>query len=269
MIAAVGVILFGNAMVLGHVAYNRAGEPEVWTFSEREFSQPWRTRYGRTRENSGMTLHLDWQGEPQEELDDVRYWHAWRGLSVDTRQFEALGFAADHDCDAPTRRRPDRTERRAWVALEFDGPAHGRHVELMEERLEKQVREAGPEPGKQERQRLDRLRKRLDDLKYRDTRLYAVDLAVNDADLEQRYGDRHLILPAVVSPRYDCDRPANIYINRLFNTAIHVPRRYRASFDRLVGQESRGSRPPFEAIVAYGRLREPWLRDIRPRNRSD
>lgn len=269
MIAAAVVILFGNAVVLGRVAYNRAGEPEVWTFSEREFSQPWRARYGRNRENSGMTLHLDWQGEPPEEPDDVPYRHAWRGLGVEPRLLEELGYAADHDCDAPGRRRPDRDERRAWVALELDGPAHRRHVELMAEHLEKQVSQAGPEPDEQEQWRLDRLRKRFEDLKRRDTRLYAVDLAINDVELDRRYGDGHLILPAVVSPRYDCDRPTSVYINQLFNTAIHVPRHHRAAFDRLVGQASRGSRPPFEAVVAFGRLREPWLRDIRPRARAD
>lgn len=266
LIAGLAVILLGNAAVLARVAYNRTGEPEVWTFSEREFSRSWRYYHRRNSENSGITLHLSWQGAPTGSLNDTGYRRLGRNVPVDRSQLEALGYATEYDCGFPSGRRPDRIERRVWVALELDGPAHRRHIAELERHLKEQTDEADTEPSKSEQRRLEVIRKRLDDLEHRSSRLYAVDMALGEGALKQRYGEdgRYLILPAVVMPRYDCKEETSVYIRRLFNTSIHVPKRHRATFERLIERGSRDSTRPFEVTVAYGRLHEPWLQNINP-----
>lgn len=271
LIAGLAVILLGNAAVLGRVAYNRTGEPEVWTFSEREFSRSWRYYHRRNSENSGITLQLSWQGAPSGPRDEIGYMRLRRSIPVDRSQLEALGYTADFDCEPPVSRRPDRIERRVWIALEFDGPAHRRHIALVERQLNERIDEAGPDPSDAEQRRIDAIQKHLGDLEHRNSRLYAIDLALGASELEQRYGEgsRHLILPAVVTPRYDCDEGGSVHIRRLFNTSIHVSKRHRAAFERLAKSGMRDSTRPFEVTVAYGRLHEPWLRDISPGRGAD
>lgn len=271
LIAGLAVILLGNAAVLARVAYNRTGEPEVWTFSEREFSRTWRYYHRRNRENSGITLHLSWQGAPAGPLDDTGYRRFGRSVPVDRAQLEALGYATEYDCERPADRRPDRIERRVWVALELDGPAHRRHIARVKRHLEEQVAEAGAEPSEAQQRRLGVIRKRLDDLEHRSSRLYAVGLVLDEREMEQRYreGGRHLILPAVVMPEHDCKTVNSVFVRRLFNTSIHVPKRHRATFERLTESGSRDPARPFEVTVAYGRLNEPWLEDISPGRRVD
>lgn len=266
LIAGLAVILLGNAAVLGRVAYNRTGEPEVWTFSEREFSRSWRYYHRRNSENSGMALHLDWRPPPPDDLDPSRYRYNSRTLEVTPGQLDALGYPAELECPATSDRRPDQGGRRVWAALEFAGPAHRRHVALLEEHLNERVDEAGASPSEEAQQRIDRIQSELDELRDHDSRLYAVDFALGRMELERRYrddGTRHLILPAVVSPHYNCKQPTRLYIKEVFNTDIYVPKPHRAAFSRIAERRNRDSKPAFEVRVAYGRLQEPWLKDIR------
>lgn len=266
LIVGVAIVLLGNAAILARVAYNRGGEPEIWVFSDREFARSLRYYYRRNRENTGMALQLDWRTPPPDDLDPSRYRSHSRSLQVDPEQLDALGYPADLDCPAPADRRPDRSGRRVWAALEFDGPAHRRYIALVEDHLNERVDEAGASPSEEARQRIAHIRNKLDQLQNHGSRLYAVEFALDRMELEQRYRNddtRHLILPAVVSPHYHCKRPTRLYVKDIFNTGIHVPKPHRAEFSRIAERRSRNSKPNFEVTVAYGRLQEPWLQDIK------
>lgn len=265
LIVGVAIVLLGNAAILARVAYNRGGEPEIWVFSDREFARSLRYYYRRNRENTGMALQLDWRTPPPDDLEPSRYRTHARSLQVEPGRLDALGYPANLDCSDLADRRPERSRRRVWAALEFDGPAHRRYIALVEEHLDERVDEAGASPSEEARQQIVHIRDKLDQLQNHGSRLYAVDVALGRMELEQRYRNkvtRHLILPAVVSPRYHCKQPTRIYVQNIFNASIHVPKSHRAAFSRIAQRGSRDSEPNFEVRVAYGRLREPWLEDI-------
>lgn len=262
LIAGAALILLSNAVVLARVAYNRAGEPDLWTFTERELKTPGRYHY-RDRENSALVLTLSWQGTPNTDFDETWYWLKRRNIKVSRETLQALGFPTEYDCKKDTR--PYLSEK-AWIALEYDGPVHRDYLAALQTRLLEREQQAGPNPGEEQQRDLKRLRKRVEEVDNTESRLYAVDVAPERETLERRYKDsaQHLILAANVMPWRHCDKPVEVYVVDILNNRINVPRRYRRFFEELEGGMSRDNgEPRYEVTVGYGRLGEVWLTKIR------
>lgn len=258
LFAALALVVLGNLAVLGRVAYNRSGEPETWTFTERELRI--RRHLHPVRESSGVILRLAWHGSPPAAPDEAWPWNGRRTVEVGAERLEALGFPSQFDCarDERRRRHRDHVQRRAWIALEYDGPAYRRYVEALEARLATRQRETGEPPPERQRA-LETLRDRLERVRSSESRLYAVDVAPERSTLARHdtEGNRRLILPATVTPWLQCEHPVSVHVRSILTAEVNVPRAYRAA---LAGGDG------YHATIAYGRVAEPWLVDLQRRD---
>lgn len=264
VIAGLTIILLGNAVVFARVMYNRSGEPEIWTFTERELNAPWRSY--RDRENSGVTLTLSWQGTPPETLEDsAGIWAKRRNIEVDKPTLESLGFPTEYDCARTGDRRYQRLAEHAWAALEYNGPTHRKHIATLERYLAAKESEYSKDLTEPRKSELKSLRARVERVRDTESRLYAIDVAVDRKTLEQRYADSdmHLILPATIMPWFYCNHPVSIYVASILTSRVHVPKQHRDIFGEPgTARYSSSEPPPYYAEVAYGKLKEPWLMSL-------
>ena len=92
------------------------------------------------------------------------------------------------------------------------------------------------------------------------SRLFAVDAGLSQAELRAKYPDRsrYAIVRAQVRP-WSSGAQGKIvgYIDDISVDSINVPYEYHALFERVRGQES--AQQHFEASVAFGQRLEPWM----------
>ena len=125
LLAGLALILLSNAVALGGAWYNRQGEPESrLQLSEREL---WRSHDGPRRENSGLSLHLDWR-TPRDPEDPRRY----SRQSLDEATLLQLGFTLHQSSE---RRWHQPRQRQALIVLELDGPAYRAELSAVEQEL--------------------------------------------------------------------------------------------------------------------------------------
>ncbi|MEZ5284384.1 MAG: DUF4824 family protein [Vicinamibacterales bacterium] len=122
LIVATIVLLGAIGGLLAAASWNRGGDPQVLTLSEREvvLAGPWTTRDADTRPQ----VRIRWQ--PREDPLDARLWLP----DVTLRE---LGFVTGLPAGAPEARQVygRALPRTAWVAFELAGP----DWQLMEQRL--------------------------------------------------------------------------------------------------------------------------------------
>lgn len=247
-VLGLALILLGNLLVLLQVYGNRQDVSGKMRLTERELTMP----YGYRRENSGITLQLQWRMSYLEQPDDDDDFYRRRAFPLSKVQQEEWGLASE-----PARQgyRSARA-RTAYVVLEYDGEAHRKALAIQQARVEEW---RGLETTEQNQKGLER-RQNVYKHVLRGSRLYAVDVGLDRAALEQRYSSaRHLILPAVVRPRYTKDEGWRLNVEHLQVASVYVPRPYR---DRLAGLEGRRRQeqsPRFVVDVQWGARGEPWV----------
>jgi hypothetical protein len=243
--AAAAVVVLSSAFVLVHAARNRSGEPEAEiVLSERELS------YYGDPDDSGVALTLRWV-----DPGSLRYSTALKPeereppVWLSREKLTELGF----DCSLDPSARDaysfygKQSARTAFVALEYDGPAWQKWIDLSERMTRaEQALTNQPPPVYYERQQ--------------SSRLAAVDAARDAAVLRARHPDRSrvLIVPAVirvaVSGPYASGR--NAYLNGYIQEVpalIHVPRPLSDAF--RAGRAGTG----YYVRLRYGRYLEPWV----------
>ena len=256
-VLAGAVVIVANVVVLAGVARNRAGVAEAEVrLTERELPlAPW------TDESTGAFLRLEWQ-------------RSLPGSKVETPWFDraklcSLGF----DCSTPAEGKDARERygrmvpRRAYVVLEYDGPAWRRWLEAREAEPEK--KDAPPENAR-----------------VSASRLVPIDVGRDPAGLRRLYPDRTrcLIVPAIVAPRWTlleegegardgksvlCGRIQSILVSE-----VHVPRDLGASLADLRAPDSavpqrRHAPPRYDVLLRYGAGHEPWVAGVSPLSRPE
>jgi len=253
---AIALVLAANAVVLAGVAWNRMGEPSaVLELTEREVAVPYR-RWG-ARESMGVALAI--QRTPRS--DD------W----LDRDKLAELGFDVDDGRIRQSRGWRD-FERRAYVALEYDGPAF--EALLAEENARIETMRADVASGEATRQQLERAQAALRHIANAESRLVAVDASRSAEVLRARYPEprRYAVMRAIVRMQVFGGRsgePEQVLrgrVGRLMPARIHVPRRFHDALEQATGERQRdfGQAPRFRAAVKFGRRLEPWLVDIDP-----
>ena len=258
LLIAAAVLLAGNAVILGGVMRNRAGNPDaVVRLSEREL-QSW----GSTTEGAEeiLNLRIQWNTAPGAGGADTWF---------DRARLEALGVAdlpAVGDT-APPERRWTGT-RPAYVVLELAGPAWERWDSL--ERARRDSVTAGPAAVAQDAHAAHG--SAAGGPGVASSRLMAVDIGLDPMALRQQYPDRsrYLILPAT----YQVDRHGAVQdslgarryigetvagrISQLLPGTVHVPRPLRDSLLAL-GAAARDSTTRFEVTLKVGKSWEAWV----------
>lgn len=268
LLIGVALIVVTNAVVLAGVAYNRSGEPEsVLRLTERELSI--RNWNWPENENSSIDLRLSWRvasGDTDgREWDYGLYW-------LKDAQLRELGFDVvdDVDSDAGKERVYKQPSRRAWLVLEYDGPAYQKALAIARKAAERAAARTQANPGDSELQeRLNSARGEVRDLERFASRLFVVDAGRDAAALRKRYPDRqHYVvvggrLDVVIGGPTEHDRMVAQVIEIDAGT-IRVPNPYRAIVEPFVQDNRYSNREPrFAATVNFGRRFEPWISDLK------
>ena len=265
-ISGILLLLVVNGVVLGGVAANRAGEPEAQiVFTERELELPYRLE----KENSGLSLRLDWRVVGDDSNNSYASWNA--PVWFDAAKLQELGFVlpAIADVDVYGRSRSLPAEKEVYIVLEPNSPLFAKVIGSLELELEKERSRFALEG--QDRDRVIRAEKKIADEHRSGTRLFAIDAGLDAEQLRQRYSDRsrYVLTKGIVKYRriYNDDdlkkKKIRGYITRLSNGSIHVSRTHRLQLKKiLAGEISRsdsGDAPRFQIEVAYGSRLEPWV----------
>jgi len=250
LLSAAAVVLAANMFALIHSWKNRSGAIETdIILTQRELPLAYRSN----DEDNSVALELRW-------MDPAWASHGWElpGLWLDQHHLKELGFdvslppSADHAVEFYQRQRA----RRAYVALEYDGPAW--HQFLDQSDRENRRRAALGETNL--------LRNPLSE-----THLIAMDASADAGLLRARHPDRSsvLIVPAVVritvqpflpAIQGQPSKPATLSGSvQEIPSLIHVPRPLSDSFRRLSGDRSSVK---YKVHLRYGSLFEPWIAGV-------
>lgn len=270
LFGALALVVVVNSAVLGGVAWNRSGQPEA-TLQLTERELPLRHRYVRSKENSGLGLTL--------RLFEDSHSPEW----LDERKLRALGFRPEryYAADESGYERDKRAlPRRAYVVLEFDGPAWQAALEEREQELAELNRKI--ETGEATVKERERLKKSLERMRHSGSRLLAVDAGDDARVLRERYPDtsRYLITTAEFRMRIDRSKSAERetgwavvrgHIGRIHSSRIHVPLQHHEALQAVLGSDTRSHRrrgagpvesPRYAVTLHYGKRYEPWVAGI-------
>lgn len=269
-IAGLAILVLTNVVALGGVAYNRAGEPNgTLMLTERELRLPYST--GFTRENSGISLVIEWRTLPTVLNGQHGYNNRWAAVEwLDETKLDELGFKAKGAATTPeSRSRFNRgLSRDIWLVLEYDGPAY----QAMRERVrvfsqsEQELASRNPENEKLEK-RAARAKKQWDTEQQGASRLFVVDAGMDPAMLRKQYPNkaRYIIargqVRAAVNKNADDNWSVQGYMQGLAVRSVSVPLAFRDVFEALLEDHSRKNEDPprFFVTLAYGKRKEPWV----------
>lgn len=264
LIIGAALILAGNAAALIGVAYNRSGKPAaVLEFSDRELIAPFSVI--GSKENSGLTLHLLWRNEnfPQLSMPGSIN-HDGSTPWFDKAKLAEVGFdvSADPKDPAAARRYQKTLPRKAYVVLEFNGPAYQAVVQKSQEAYDKVNAKLAAEPDNQDYKKQAKFaQEQLDHERNSNSRLFAVDVGPDPDQLLSRYPDRahYFVLPGEVRLT-SYNQTLSGYITNLSIETVNVPLAHRTA----IVQEGGARRDHYTVRLAFGKRAEPWILDAQP-----
>jgi hypothetical protein len=231
------IVLVTVAAFVGQAARNRAGEPRLTiTLTERELRLD---RWGAAGDEA-VSVNLRFDVAHRTDPLDARNW-------ISDMRLREIGFDLDVPAGAPAAAEfyDHVPPRRAWVVLEYDGPAW---------RALQRRRALSPDGSS-----------RFDS----SSRLVPVDVGADPEALARRHPG-HLVLPAIIGVAYlpPAQGGPLVYgvLYRLVPAELSVPRQLRAVFTGLDARSGDASpEPRYEVDIAIGQLGLPYVRGARLR----
>ncbi len=236
--AAAAVVLVANLFALLHAWRNRSGPVESdITLTERELSKA----SVANDEDSGVELRLQW-------ID--QQWMMYRAPSpwLDQSLLKEIGF--DTSVAPSSKAAADfygrQRARRAFVALEYNGPGWSKWIDETE----------------RETQTASYSYSRPASLRETSSRLVAIDASRDPARLRARHPDRGsvIVVPAVIRIGVEpvsAKNPARLYGSiQEIPSSLHVPLPFSAGFRRMTGDRSTAK---YRVHLRYGASFEPWI----------
>jgi hypothetical protein len=270
LIAGLALILVTNAVALLGVYRNRSGEPEsMLKLTQRELQQPY--GWGMTRENSGVSLRIDWRVPSAE-----RHWNnSYSGGSpawLDQAKMASLGFVVNppKDMQDDYRWSSRQLSKEVLLVLELDGPAYQQSLRFAQQYAAEQDAKLAALPDDKAMQlSAKNAHEEARREEQENSRLFAIDAGLDLSELRAQYPDRnrYAIVRAQVRPSYGGGQSKIAgYIDKISIDEINVPHEYHAAFDirvrPAIERTLTSGRRTFEASVAFGQRMEPWLIDI-------
>ncbi|MBI5442023.1 MAG: DUF4824 family protein [Deltaproteobacteria bacterium] len=252
LLAALVSALLAEALVLGPALYNRSGTEASLVLTEREMPR------AEPLEASPF-LRLRW------EQPDALPW-------LGREKLEALGFHLSGPAADPAEQlRYEKTlPKAAYVALEYEGDAW--QAWLAETEMELDLLAARLERGEMTREEFEESRGALDRERRTRSRLLAVDVDRDPAELRRRCPDasRYLILPGAVRLILGGDGNVRGAVSAVSPEAIRAPDR---DLPALRGRSphphpdpywSDPLEPRYRVELRSGRLHRPWIESVQP-----
>jgi hypothetical protein len=261
------ILMATNIVVLLGVASNRSGKHDAQILlTERELQ----LAYRMNKENSGLSLRLDWRALGKDENDNNyidRRTPAW----FNAKKLEELGFNINDKLNSKGNKTSYRQSipKEVFIVLENDGEQYRAAVKKAEAAFEKEsgLLKANPE-DKMLRGNFERAEKKLTHIRVTESRLFAVDAGLDPLKLRQKYGEpaRFIVAKGLIKPIYHGDNKGKEvvgYIEKLSIENIHVPLKYKKMFDVVLAQgkfkHNEFTPPRYKVELAYGSRLEPWI----------
>lgn len=265
-IVALALLVVTNIFVLTGVTSNRSGEPEaIVQLTERELRLP----YSIHKENSGLSLSLNWRALPKDKS------YARSNTShpdwLDIDKLSELGFDIDKNKNEH-HKRPLPIE--VFVVLENDGPAYQESLKRTESFYKKANQEYSLSNDNEKlKKELDRLEKQLNQEKISKSRLFAIDAGTDPVKLRSQHSNssQYIITRGMVKLGYrykNDDKGITGYVSGLSINKINVPLHQRELFTGPLSEKIskyNSIDPPrsrYSVEVAYGSRYEPWIKSI-------
>ena len=253
-----GMCLIGivNAAVFLGVAYNRSGEPEsALLLSERELDKPrmWRGN----KENSGLTLHLQWRMLPPAS-DETRppgwQYESSSGTAdwLNEAKMVALGFESPAiSSRGDQRARVERQlPRDVLLVLELNGTAY---KEALARAVKYSVTGSDGE-------------KLLKEEQTERSRLFVVDAGLDGTALRAQYPDRsrYAIVRGQVRPFWRREKQVGGlmgYVSHVSASSLNVPLEWKSRLDQAAAAPGANEKAilRYEVEVKFGQRLEPWI----------
>ena len=262
LIAGSAIILLTNAVALGGAGYNRSSEPEsLLQLTQRELQHSsWR----EGKDNSGITLELNWRVEQPKQGKYDRYYDGRWGEPptwLNKAKMTELGFDLVKLASTSGNSRYDDTQsREVLLVLELNGPSYQQTLQRARESAEQaKALRGGNLKNKEDKESVKEAEENFLYEQNQSSRLFVIDAGLDVQKLRAFYSDRTrfaivhgLIRPDTV-PDTACEKNEARFIghiSELHADHINVPLAYRQVFNNPAS---------YEVIVAFGRRLEPWL----------
>ena len=273
------VVLAGtNIFVISGVIYNRSKGPvTLIELTERELQLP----YWTNDENSGLALQLEWRTIGRDKNDF--YLGSWDSPTwFNEIKLKELGFDIENTNSFVYSSEYYKVPipKKAFVVLEYDGKLYKEALKRAEKNFEKEknILKADIESNSND---FEWAETHLRDERESETRLFAIDAGLDANKLKEQYNDqtRFIVVPGIVKMRCnyndkkDNEAPVG-YISRLCVEKIHVPLKYRKTFDPIMSKEKPkkykfnisqrhiSNLPRYKVKLAYGKRFEPWIQSV-------
>lgn len=258
LIAGGALIVLTNAVALLGAAYNRSDDPESrLQLSQRELQQD---RWRDNKDNSGITLTLNWRIEPLRQNDSEPEFYAgnWGNpVWLDKAKMEELGFDVTKLDSVPGngRRNKELQPKDVLLVLELNAHVYQQELKRIKEYAERAKALQDGNPGAEELKRRAKSAEEHYQRELRDnSRLFVIDAGIDMQKLRATYPDRtrYAIVRGLVKPNIAWEKGGRIggHVTELHVQHINVPFKYRQVFDKAVS---------YEVIVAFGKRLEPWI----------
>lgn len=259
LIAGSALILLANAVALLGAAYNRGDDPESQLrLTQRELKHStWRDG----KDNSGITLTLNWRFEQADENDLNFGMHSGRwGIPawLDKAKMLELGFDSDKLAAMAEygRHYKESLPREALLVLELNDQAYRHQLQRAKENVEMTKTLLKEAPGSEEfKRRAKNAEENYQNEQQANSRLFVIDAGLDLHQLRATYPDRarYAIVHGLIRPATAHEKNKTRIggsISELHADNINVPFAYRQVFSNSA---------PYEVTVAFGKRLEPWI----------
>lgn len=251
LLGGLATIVIANMILLGHVAWNRSLPQKTLSLSERELTLP---PVVTKSDNSEINLRLQVR-----TLNPRGSQHFYGTMMVASNdKLSAFGFRSN--CGRPLSATPTRS---AWFALEFNGATFDEQRRLDDDVLRKAQQRVehvkDPQAAKAVERSAKQLAQSLERQHQYGSRLYVKDVDPKRSTLAARYGAAPNIV--ITHGSVTC-MAGQLALVALDAGHIHVPRQFRAVVGKLPYRFTYAA-PRYAATVAFGRLGEPWILDLK------
>lgn len=250
------MILIGtNLAALGGVAYNRMADITAQlTLTERELILPY--NYGAQKENSGMSLAINWRAP---SLNTKNYYaYNAKEINITKNELLALGFTSNNLKDNYWAE-----SRELYWAFEFDGELYQAALANANKNFQEALESFQEQENDANTREKNHREKALKKEQTTNSRLFFIEASADYDTLANKLATQQnvLIVKGLAKPYYNnSDQTYYLRLQHLSVRNIMVPLEYTNALSDLSRRDNRDIMAPRYAVeISWGSRLEPWI----------